>query len=188
MVSINPGDYENRVLIELFSRNGLSANLKVGLFENFTFADREFDCVILSQVLEHIKNPRTLLIEIARILRPGGVVAIAVPNFNSLFVKVLGARERSCLWVPEHCNYFTETALHILVRSSNLKLCEVTHVAKIPYFALSNRFGFQQGTFIRQLLNSLVQGVQYAPCKLMEHLGTGNYLNVFFMKSSEHSI
>lgn len=43
------------------------------------FESSSFDTVILSDVLEHIFEPRQLLTEISRILRPGGHVILNVP-------------------------------------------------------------------------------------------------------------
>ena len=45
------------------------------------FADGSFDKVICSEVLEHIPDYRGALLEIERILKPGGVAAISVPRF-----------------------------------------------------------------------------------------------------------
>src|SRR3990172_6502497 len=43
-----------------------------------------FDCVYCDSVLEHILNPMEYLREINRILKPGGVVYIGVPNEDYL--------------------------------------------------------------------------------------------------------
>ena len=43
------------------------------------FSEGEFDAVLLSQVLEHIKDDAAVLSEAWRILRPGGVLVIGVP-------------------------------------------------------------------------------------------------------------
>ncbi len=45
------------------------------------FADGTFDRVICSEVLEHIPDDRAALAELARVLRPGGTMAITVPRF-----------------------------------------------------------------------------------------------------------
>ena len=42
--------------------------------ERLPFGDAEFDVVWCKQVLEHVETPRTLLTEVARVLRPGGVL------------------------------------------------------------------------------------------------------------------
>ena len=44
------------------------------------FADEQFDSVISFQVIEHIKNDREYLKEIARVLKPGGTALITTPN------------------------------------------------------------------------------------------------------------
>jgi SAM-dependent methyltransferase len=44
------------------------------------FPDGWFDAVLLSEVLEHVPDDAAALAEIRRALRPGGVIAISVPN------------------------------------------------------------------------------------------------------------
>jgi SAM-dependent methyltransferase len=46
------------------------------------FADSSIDCVIASEVLEHLHQDREALEEIARVLRPAGLLAISVPRFG----------------------------------------------------------------------------------------------------------
>ncbi len=46
------------------------------------FPDDYFDGVILSEILEHIDDDVAGLREVRRVLKPGGVVAITVPNAN----------------------------------------------------------------------------------------------------------
>jgi SAM-dependent methyltransferase len=46
------------------------------------FADGTFDRVICSEVLEHIPSDAAAMAELARVLRPGGTMAITVPRFG----------------------------------------------------------------------------------------------------------
>lgn len=48
------------------------------------FADRTFDFVLATDVIEHVDDDSAALGELARVLRPGGKVLIAVPAFESL--------------------------------------------------------------------------------------------------------
>jgi SAM-dependent methyltransferase len=45
------------------------------------WADAEFDVVIASEVLEHIRDDRRAMAEIRRVLRPGGLAAVTVPRY-----------------------------------------------------------------------------------------------------------
>lgn len=45
------------------------------------FPDGTFDCVIASEVLEHVFDDRTVIAELVRVLRPGGRMAVTVPAF-----------------------------------------------------------------------------------------------------------
>lgn len=46
---------------------------------NLPFPDRSFDAVLTSHVLEHIRDDRAAMAELARILRPGGQAIVMVP-------------------------------------------------------------------------------------------------------------
>ena len=71
---------------EEFARAGseaLDVQIDIGTVEG-RYPDSSFGLVLLSGVLEHVYDPRELLEEAHRILRPGGVLYIDVPNERSL--------------------------------------------------------------------------------------------------------
>jgi SAM-dependent methyltransferase len=49
--------------------------------EGTSFESGRFDIVICEQVLEHVSNPVAALDEIARVLKPGGLLVLGVPVF-----------------------------------------------------------------------------------------------------------
>lgn len=49
------------------------------------FEDGRFDGVVLGEVLEHVQKDREALAEVARVLTPGGVLALSVPANPKLF-------------------------------------------------------------------------------------------------------
>lgn len=46
---------------------------------HISFADKSFDAVVCSELLEHVPDPRPVLSEVYRVLRPGGTLLICVP-------------------------------------------------------------------------------------------------------------
>jgi len=44
------------------------------------YPDKEFDLVLLAEVIEHIYNPGAVLSEISRVLKPGGKLYLSTPN------------------------------------------------------------------------------------------------------------
>jgi SAM-dependent methyltransferase len=49
------------------------------------FEDESFDAAVLGEVLEHVEDDRGALVEIARVLRPHGVLALSVPANPRLY-------------------------------------------------------------------------------------------------------
>jgi len=45
--------------------------------------DAEFDVVIAAEVIEHLENPRAMLRDLFRLLRPGGTAIVSTPNNES---------------------------------------------------------------------------------------------------------
>ncbi len=73
------------------------------------------DAVVMNFSLEHSEDPRGELTQIARLLRPGGVVLIRVPNIDALLRGQRGARFQ--LRLPIHRCFFGPESLERLLES-----------------------------------------------------------------------
>jgi SAM-dependent methyltransferase len=60
---------------------GAEADIKQGDALSLPFADGEFDRIVAAEVLEHIPDDTTAIAELARVLRPGGTLAVTVPRW-----------------------------------------------------------------------------------------------------------
>ena len=92
-------------------------NVRAGRLTEVGFPDSSFDVVHASQVFEHIPQPGEELTEIRRILRPGGLLYINVPNYQCLSI-VLGRDDFELNTPPEHVAYFTPRTLSRLVSTA----------------------------------------------------------------------
>ena len=70
--------------VEFLRENLSGAVLEADLGE-LPFADATFDAAVLGEVLEHVDDDRGALTELARVLRPGGVLAVSVPANPALY-------------------------------------------------------------------------------------------------------
>jgi len=80
-----------------------------------------FDIITSFEVVEHINNPMEEFKNFYSILRPGGLVYVTTPNFNSLSRKLLGPKW-NVLNYPEHLSYYTPGTLRFAFKKSGLKL------------------------------------------------------------------
>jgi len=71
--------------------------------------EASFDAVVLGDVIEHLVDPGRALERIAGLLRPGGVVYLALPDAGSALARRLGPRWWSV--IPTHVQYFTRASL-----------------------------------------------------------------------------
>jgi len=66
--------------LEAFAREKLGVRVTEGRFEEIDFAGRQFDLVLARDVLEHVPRPMAFLEAASRILRPGGLLELELPN------------------------------------------------------------------------------------------------------------
>lgn len=70
-------------------------------------ADQSFDLITITHVLEHVRDPCQMLADCVRLLKPGGVIAVAVPNIESWQAR-LTRGSWFHLDVPRHLWHFSE--------------------------------------------------------------------------------
>lgn len=79
-----------------------------------------YDAVFLRHVLEHHPDPRRLLGELRRMLRPGGRLFVEVPNRRSVWASVFG-RFYSGYYIPRHLMHFDRASLSFAVKAGGLR-------------------------------------------------------------------
>jgi SAM-dependent methyltransferase len=138
---------------------GASAALKNGIeipqsyAEALPFPSNSFDIVHANHVVEHLVDPFIALSEFRRILKPGGVCFIEVPNqmenfmmLRDAFLKRTPQRKRSIRSI-HHLWFFSRHSLPLLAQKAGFKSYKVstyfggTYSQGLRFFIdLSNRF------------------------------------------------
>jgi 2-polyprenyl-3-methyl-5-hydroxy-6-metoxy-1,4-benzoquinol methylase len=83
---------------------------KQNLEKKLNFSDRLFDKVIFLDVLEHLVNRRQILLEIKRVLKPRGLVFIAIPNSQTSWKKLQRRAGINSFADPDHKIEYTAAA------------------------------------------------------------------------------
>ncbi len=111
-----------------------------GTLEQAAFADASFDAVTMWDVLEHLHDPVATLVEVNRILRPGGAVIIRVPNLESWDAALFG-NYWAGLDAPRHLTVYTRTTLRRALTMAGLRLERFsTGIGSYVTFVLDVRF------------------------------------------------
>jgi SAM-dependent methyltransferase len=98
----------------------------------------QFDVVHMHEVLEHIGDPRQMLGLAHRLLKPGGILCVIVPNDYNPFMDALRKGGFEPWWVapPHHVNYFDVASLRDFVASVGFAPVHVTSTFPIEMFLL----------------------------------------------------
>jgi SAM-dependent methyltransferase len=95
------------------------------------FKDRSFDCVISSQVIEHIRYDSIIFSEMNRVLREGGTLIIGTPDYATIAWRIIeplygflmpgGYRE-------EHITHYRRAGLQRILNDNGFVVTDVAYV------------------------------------------------------------
>ena len=113
-----------------FARKKHGLEVIDGILPNPALPSGHFDAVIMLHVIEHMPDPAENIRELRRVLKPGGVLVVETPRFNSLSFKILGRHERSIQNCPGHIYFFTEQSLRRTFEGNGFKVFRVERVGR----------------------------------------------------------
>lgn len=120
-------------------RTGKEAGLDIqcATAETMEFPPESFDCIRLNHTLEHVHDPRKVVRRCRALLKEGGTLLLAMPDFGS--IQRLWFREH---WfpndVPRHLYHFTEKSLRMLLEPERFRV-QVKRYCSIQIFLVSAR-------------------------------------------------
>lgn len=67
-------------------------HIKPGTLQENHFTPHSFDAIVILDVIEHLTDPRSLLRDVVRIMRPGATLVITTPDIASPVARMLGPK------------------------------------------------------------------------------------------------
>lgn len=113
-----------------YSREKFGLKIVDGVLPNPALPEHAFDAVILLHVIEHMPDPAASVREIRRLLKPGGMLVVETPRFDSLTFKLLGRRERSLSNCNGHIFFFTVPTLQQLLQKNGFEVVQTELVGR----------------------------------------------------------
>lgn len=104
------------------ARSEFGATVVTDTLRDDTFSSEFFDVITAFQVFEHLPDPAGDLARLRRMLKPGGLILIEVPNIDTWSVRLLGSRHRH--FVQDHLNFFSSDTLRALLEKQGFEMLE----------------------------------------------------------------
>lgn len=129
----------------------VNKNDVAAIFTNINeLESKKFDVITLWHVLEHVPNLETYISKLKSLLKPKGVLVVAVPNFKSydaLYYKQFWA----AFDVPRHLWHFSKTAIQKLFKKEHMHV-EIMLPMKFDSFyvsLLSEKYKTSNSNFLK---------------------------------------
>ncbi|MDQ2693180.1 MAG: methyltransferase domain-containing protein, partial [Chloroflexota bacterium] len=94
--------------------------------ESLPFLSGSFDCVLMSEVIEHLEAPEISVCEAVRVLRPGGRLLITTPNYRSFWPLMEWLVDRLNMAPKmageQHISRFHPSSLERLLKEAGLQI------------------------------------------------------------------
>lgn len=119
-------------------------------------SDGTFDVITMWHVLEHVPDVEKQITELKRLVKPGGHIIIAVPNFKSFDANYYGA-----YWaaydVPRHLLHFSKTAIEKLFGEHDIKLVKILPMKFDSFYVslLSEKYKTGKMSFVKGFITGM---------------------------------
>jgi SAM-dependent methyltransferase len=132
------------------------------------FADASFDRIIASEVLEHVPDDSSAMAELARVLKPGGIIAATVPAFlPERICWALSDDYHAPTEVGGHVRIYTRAELEVKMQMAELDPIDYhrAHALHSPYWWLRCAVGTKntENPLVKAYLRFLTWDIVEAP-------------------------
>src|ERR1035437_9580633 len=119
---------------------GIEARLFMADICNYPADDDSFDVIYFNHVLEHIPDDAAALREVRRILKPGGLVILGVPNEGAAFWQLAYRLQPKLKASSDHKHFYTAETIASKCEAAGLSVQNVHPIGwGVPHWTLDAR-------------------------------------------------
>lgn len=165
----------------------------LGDLTNAQYPEAHFDVVTCSEIVEHVPDPQAMLDEIARILRPGGLLWATTPSARSMSFRLMKQRW-TVISPPEHTQLYSARGVRKMLQKARFRQIKIQTLGLNPTELInfyrtppSEDKGFDRVATAyglnEQLTGSLKGRIAKAGANIvLNGLGLGDSLKIFAVK------
>jgi SAM-dependent methyltransferase/uncharacterized protein YbaR (Trm112 family) len=118
-------------------RLGVDASIFMADISDYPVNDNSFDIIYFNHVLEHIPDDVRALQEVYRILRPGGLLVLGVPNEGAAFWQLAYRLQPQVLRSSDHLHHYTAETITSKCRETGFLIRQVHPLGwGVPHWTL----------------------------------------------------
>ena len=112
-----------------YARKVLGIEVFQGLLDEADIPPHSIDVVTMMHVIEHVPDPKAVLLDVFRILKPGGFFIVETPRYDTFMFKLMGRRERS-VSCDGHIYFFTKRTLSAMAQAAGFEVVKADCVGR----------------------------------------------------------
>lgn len=170
----------DQVAVHTAQEQGVDARL--GSLAEQHFPNCSFDVVTMSHMIEHVHNPKALVTECARVLKPGGMLWIVTPNNAS----IIHMKFKKCWYdlCPHHLILFNSSSLKKILESCNFTATQKQRGLHIQSHWLASQAILEgrvdmKTIYLEPFINRKLD-IRYWPLELLTHLTRSKQGHIVF--------
>ncbi|MDP2069515.1 MAG: class I SAM-dependent methyltransferase [Lutibacter sp.] len=123
--------------------------------------EAQFDVITLWHVLEHVPNLEAYISTLKKLLKPNGVLIVAVPNFKSY-----DANHYKQFWaafdVPRHLWHFSKKSIHLLFEKHEMSVVKILPMWFDSFYVslLSEKYKNGKGNFLKAFYIGFISNIK----------------------------
>lgn len=163
-IGCGTGDFLKELNLHGYQSTGFEPNLKaatiakqkgINLIEDYKkLPQATFDVITMWHVLEHVYDLQEQISELKRLIKPNGVIIIAVPNFKSFDAFYYG-KDWAAFDVPRHLWHFSKNSIRLIFGQKGFKVVQILpmyfdafYVSMLSEKYRNNSLSFLKGIFV----------------------------------------